>query len=128
MAAIKVSLATISGLHAHAEQPDQINCPAAWPALVGVAFDETFDSDEAMRFEINVAATSAANGLAKGYALSYPYMSGSGTKSIKTALELDPTLGGVVEALVVSEAAAIGLYETAGLTYIGGKLTLLVYP
>jgi hypothetical protein len=124
---LRVRLDTIAGLHAHAEQPDVILTPAAWPSLVGIEYDDTLDATDLLKFEVNVAAAPAQGGLAKGYAATYLYLASSGAKSLKAALEADVTLGGLVDTLVVADSAAVGAYQAAGLAYIGGKLTVNVY-
>ena len=114
---LKTRLATVSGLRVSDVIPDKVNPPCA---IVG-QLDFTFDIDNArgldqascdiyvivQRFD----ARSAQNKLDE-------YL-GSGAKSIKSAIEADRTLGGVVNTLRVTSAEAG--------TYIEGEVTFLSY-
>lgn len=114
---LKTRLATINGLRVSDLIPDKVNPPCA---IVG-QLDFTFDIDNARGLDQascdiyvivqRLDARSAQNKLDE-------YL-GSGSKSIKTAIEGDRTLGGVVNTLRVTSAEAG--------TYIEGEVTFLSY-
>lgn len=114
---LKTRLATVSGLRVSDIIPDKVNPPCA---IVG-QLDFTFDIDNARGLDIATCdvyvivqrfdARSAQNKLDE-------YL-GSGSKSIKSAIEGDRTLGGTVNTLRVTSAEAG--------TYIEGEVTFLSY-
>lgn len=114
---LKTRLQTVSGLRVTDLIPDKVNPPCA---IVG-QLDFTFDIDNARGLDIATCdvyvivqrfdARSAQNKLDE-------YL-GSGSKSIKSAIEGDRTLGGVVNTLRVTSAEAG--------TYIEGEVTFLSY-
>lgn len=55
------------------------------------------------------------------------YLSESGLLSVKAAIELDTTLGGVCSALLVERLHAYGLYSVAGTEYFGAHFDIRVW-
>jgi hypothetical protein len=53
-------------------------------------------------------------------------VSPDGALSVRAALDADPTLGGVAHSSRVVEARDFGVYEVAGVGYIGGELEIEV--
>jgi hypothetical protein len=114
---LKTRLQTVSGLRVSDLIPDKVNPPCA---IVG-QLDFTFDIDNARGLDMATCdiyvivqrfdARSAQNKLDE-------YL-GSGSKSIKSAIEGDRTLGGVINTLRVTSAEAG--------TYIEGEVTFLSY-
>lgn len=114
---LKTRLQTISGLRVYDIIPDKVTPPSA---IVG-QLDFTYDIDNARGLDLatcdiyvivqRLDARSGQNKLDE-------YLS-SGSKSIKTAIEGDRTLGGAVNTLRVTSAEAG--------TYIEGEVTFLSY-
>lgn len=114
---LKTRLQTISGLRVYDIIPDKVTPPSA---IVG-QLDFTFDIDNARGLDqatcdiyVIVQRLDARSGQNK----LDEYLS-SGSKSIKTAIEGDRTLGGAVNTLRVTSAEAG--------TYIEGEVTFLSY-
>jgi hypothetical protein len=99
-------LATISGLRVYPYIPDTPNFPAAVIRLVRVGYDSTLarGSDE-IEFLITMAVGRADDRTAQVNIETY--LAGSGATSVKTAVEGDPTLGGVALNTRVQEARNI---------------------
>jgi len=54
------------------------------------------------------------------------YLAPSGVFSIKAAIEDDPTLGGACQTLRVTEASGYGVYDVAGIPYLGVQFVVEV--
>jgi len=121
---IKTRLATISGLRVWDVIPDQVTPPGA---VVG-QLDFTFDIDNARGVDLanvdvyvivqRMDARSGQNKL-DGYL-------GSGSKSIKTAIEGVLTLGGTVNTLRVTRAEA-GTYLQGDVTFLSYRYSLTIW-
>lgn len=114
---IKTRLQTITGLRAYDVIPDKVTPPCA---IVG-QLDFTFDIDNARGLDqasLDVYVIVQRLDARSGQNKLDEYL-GSGSKSIKTAIEGDRTLGGAVNTLRVTSAEAG--------TYIEGEVTFLSY-
>jgi hypothetical protein len=114
---IKARLQTISGLRAYDVIPDKVTPPCA---IVG-QLDFTFDIDNARGLDqasLDVYVIVQRLDARSGQNKLDEYL-GSGSSSIKSAIEGDRTLGGTVNTLRVTSAEAG--------TYIEGEVTFLSY-
>jgi len=123
--ALGTNLQTITGLRVYDTIPDVIVPPCA---VVG-QLDFTFDVDNARGLDqastdifVIVQRFSERTGQAKLDSL----LAGTGPKSIKTALESDRTLGGLVDTLRVLTADA-GTYSSGDQTFLSYRYNLVIY-
>jgi hypothetical protein len=123
---LKTRLATIAGLYAHDTIPDNVYPPAA---IVG--FPSSVAYDFAMRtavarylFPVRVIAGRVAEG--EGQDKIDDLVSPDGASSVRAAIDADPTLGGVAHSTRVTTARDFGVYEVAGVSYIGGEFEIEV--
>lgn len=123
---LKTRLATVTGIYAHDTIPDDVYPPAA---IVGfpttVRYDFAFRTAVATyRFPVRVIAGRVAEAEAQDKVddLASP----NGSLSIRAAIDADPTLGGVAHSSRVVEARDFGVYEVAGIPYIGGEFEVEV--
>lgn len=119
---LKTRLATISGLKTYDHIPDSVNVPAA---IVG-QLDITFDS--AMNRGLDTANCTVLLIVGRmsetaGQAKLDGYLAGSGSSSVKAAIEGDVTLSGAVQTLRVTAATA-GSVTVAGNDYLAYRYTL----
>ena len=123
---IKTRLAAVTGIYTHDTIPDDVYPPAA---IVG--FPTAVRYDFAMRtpvsrytFPVRVIAgrTTERESQDKIDDLCSP----DGALSIRAAVDADPTLGGVAHSSRVVEAREFGVYEVAGVSYIGGEFEIEV--
>lgn len=125
--AIATSLTGISGLQTYAVVPDSVNVPCA---IVGMP--TSVDFDQAMgrgldRMTIPVRLmVSRADGPDAQADLD-GYVAGSGAKSVKTAVEVDKTLGGTVDTVRVTQATGFGAFEVGDVSYLGCDFSVEVY-
>lgn len=120
--AIKVALSTIEGLSAYAGEPPSPKCPVAWVAFSREPAAEYVTTDGGMRWHLNVViAVQAADPMHYQRNLQ-PYLAYDGDKSVRAALEDDPSLGLPGVYLNVQNIAAIGRVEFAGSSAWGARL------
>lgn len=124
--AIATALGTISGLRTQTEERDSATPPTA---IIGLPSSVTYDfafgrGADTYTFDIRVVTGRAAERAAQ--VLLAGYVSGTGSSSIKAALESDPTLGGVIDSCRVQSANGIGIYQFGEIEYLGVNVTLEV--
>jgi hypothetical protein len=121
---LSTRLATISGLSVYSFVPDSIEPPTA---VVGVMSSVDYDSTMSRgsdSYEIplylyvsRVDAELSQDSLDE-------FLAGSGSSSIKQAIEGDSTLGGVVSSARVVEASNYGVYTINSIDYLGVEFSV----
>jgi hypothetical protein len=125
--ALAEALGTIGGLREHEEQPDTVNCPAAWPMPRESEFHDAFDEGEVTTVDIVLVVAPLQDGYARGQRALNAYLARSGTKSIKAAIETAADtsateLHGLGGSLAVKRWHSRGLIEVADVPYWGAKI------
>lgn len=123
---LATNLATITGLRVSSFAADKVSVPAAVVGEVRIEFDKTFGRglDE---FEVKVRVYASRADDRAGQDKLDGYLAGSGSGSVKAALESDRTLGGVAQTLRVTDVDGYGVYEVAGMQYVGAEFTVTVW-
>lgn len=122
---LRVRLATITGLTGYAKPKGTPVLPAGLVLPRQIAFDETMGrGSDLLNFEVLilvslVTADMAAEDLD-------PYLAGSGSQSVKEAIEADATLAGAVEWTVVKGVTDYGDVEYSGKLYLGARFVVEV--
>jgi hypothetical protein len=122
---LKTRLATISGLRVWDVIPDQVTPPGA---VVG-QLDFTFDIDNARGVDlanVDVYVIVQRMDARSGQNKLDGYLAGSGSTSIKAAIEGDRTLGGTVNTLRVTRAEA-GSYVQGDVTFLSYRYSLTIW-
>jgi len=121
-AGFEARLATISGLHAYSEWPDQLNVPAAIviPASPTFILDATFDGGMDAEFDI-VVLTTRTGGDARSQVALLSYFASDGEHSIRAAILGDETLDGSCSDVIPLQVFGYGTYDHAGVSYTGMK-------
>jgi hypothetical protein len=111
-AGIATALGSIANLRVYELVPDNPQHPSATVRVDRVSFDSTMarGSDE-FEFIVTVVVGRADDRSAQTKLETY--VAGTGSQSVKAALESDPTLGGVAMACRVQAAQNIGTLERA---------------
>ena len=123
---IKTALATVSGLRTHSFQPEQLNPPFAYPELTQVTYHRSMGlGDVEMQWTINVVVGRYTDRTAND--LLDQYLSPTGAKSIRAALESDKTLGGVVQTLILSSAADVTALNEADANFLQIQFQMTVH-
>ena len=122
---LKTNLQTITGLRVYDLIPEIPTPPCA---VVG-QLDFTFDIDNARgldQAEVDVYVIVQRFSERAGQDKLDTFLRGTGATSIKTALEVDRTLGGAVNTLRVT-AAQSGTYESQGNSFISYRYSLTIW-
>lgn len=124
--AIATNLSSISGLRTSAYVPDQINPPVAIVEPVSIAFDTSMGRGlDTLTFKVTVLVGRQEERTAQ--TLIDAYCSSSGASSIKSAIELDRTLGGKANDLQVSGLSSYGSLSIGEATYLAAEFAVTVY-
>jgi len=102
---------------------DNIEPPTFEVGEISIDFDDTGNIDllsVICRLYVSVATDSAAQSELD------LYMARSGSKSLKTALEVDHKLGGACQAMRVEKIDGYRVYQVAGIRYLGAQITVSV--
>lgn len=119
-------LTTISGLRSYTFQPEQLNPPFAYPQINSVNYHRAFGGgDVVMDWTIHVVVGRWTDRTA--HALLDDFLSYSGSKSIRAAIEGDTTLGGVCQTLIVRSGADITSLDAGGAEFLQIQLQLEVH-
>ena len=114
---LKTRLATISGLRTFSYQPEQENPPFAYPEINSINYHRAYGGgDVVMDWTIYVIVGRYLDRTA--HASLDDYLSYSGAKSVRAAVEGDPTLGGVCQTLIVRSGADITSLDANGAQFL----------
>ncbi len=126
--AIQTKLATISGLRTYNYQPEQITPPVAYPELTQVVYHRTMGNGTALtQMEWLVHCIVGRYTDRTAHDLLDQYLSATGAKSVRAAIEADSTLGGVVQASLISTSADISSLTTGDAEFLQIQFTLTVH-
>ena len=123
--ALKSNLQTITGLRVYDQIPDVVVPPCA---IVG-QLDFTFDIDNARGLDqasVDIFVLVQRFSERTGQDKLDLFLAGSGSRSIKTALESDRTLGGLVDTLRVISADS-GTYTSGETSFLSYRYNLTIW-
>jgi len=122
--AIATTLGNYAGLRTFPYQPDTINPPFAWPTLQKVEYHTAMSGGlSTYTFSITVVVSRSTDRYPEKALDGYlDYSSG-----IRSVLEADPSLGGVVSASVVESAGAITSMDAGDTMYLSIDFSMTVY-
>lgn len=126
--AIATKLATINGLRTYTYQPEQLTPPVAYPELTQVVYHRTMGNGGAltqMEWLVHVIVGRYTDRTA--HDLLDQYLSATGAKSVRAAIESDDTLGGVVQAIILSTSADITSLTSGDAEFLQIQFTLTVH-
>ena len=125
-AGLAARLATISGLRTYTYQPEQLNPPFGFPQINRVEYHRAFGGgDVVMDWTVNVVTGRWTDRTA--HALLDDFLSYSGAKSVRAAIEADTTLGGVCQTLIVRSGADITSLDAGGAEFLQIQFQLEVH-
>ena len=127
-AGLATNLATVSGLNAFSFLPDSFGTPAAVTSIMAVEYHESGGQEGIIEAVVTllVARTDAA----ASQKTMQQFMDPTGATSIKTAIESDCTLGGLVSDLIVTKSArgpAVTV-PPSGIVYLTCDFDVTIYP
>lgn len=114
---LKTALSNISGLRTFSYQPEQENPPFGYPQLNSIDYHRAYQGgDVIMNWTIYVVVGRYLDRTA--HTQLDDYLSYSGAKSVRAAIEADPTLGGVCQTLIVRSGADITSLDAGGAQFL----------
>lgn len=122
---LKTQLQTIAAIRTYYDTiPDSINTPAAIVGQVEVEFDASMvrGSDRGL---VDVLLFASRMSERSGQDLLDGFLASTGSSSVKTAIEADPTLSGAVDTTRVIRATPIAT-TIAGVEYLGYRYEIEV--
>lgn len=123
---IATNLATISGLRTTETIPDNPQPPVAVIAPTSIEYDLTFARGlDQYNFTVTVVVARASERQAQR--LLDAFCAGSGASSVKTAIESNRTLSGLVQDLRVTAMRNYGTTTIGETTYLAVEFDLVVY-
>jgi hypothetical protein len=117
VAGLKTSLATISGLRTFSYQPSQIMPPVAFPVISQVRYHGTMGGGMPV-YECVVYLIVGRYSDDRAMSDIDDYVAFTGAKSLRAALEADPTLGGVAQSVLVSTTTDITSVQQADAEFL----------
>lgn len=122
---LQTRLATISGLNAYDRAPGTVTTPAAFPMPGTIEFDETMSrGSDLYTFRVRLLVQRSTETYAQEDLDAY--LAGSGSSSVKAAIEGDGTLGGVADWTRVTSVLGYGDIKHAGIDYLGADFNVEV--
>jgi hypothetical protein len=123
---IAANLATISGLRTTTTIPDNPQPPVAIIQPSSISYDRTFQRGlDEYNFVVTLIVGRAAERQAQR--LLDLYCDGSGSSSVKTAIESNRTLTGLIQDLRVTAMRNYGTISIGDVTYLAAEFDLVVY-
>lgn len=124
--ALATNLATISGLRTSGDVPDNPNPPQAVVFLETVEYDDAFQGGlTTMQFKVMVLVSRADDRTAQRKL--NEYISPDGARSIKSAVESDRSLGGLVQTLRLTAMTSLGSTIVSEQEYMAVEFSVAVY-
>ena len=124
---LAANLATISGLRTSATVPDSINPPIAVVMPASVTYDIAFARTGGDEYEFTVLVIVGRVDERTAQNRLDAYCSGTGTGTIKAAIESDKTLGGKAMSLRVTSLRNYNQLTVGDTTYLSAEFVVQVY-
>ena len=125
--AIATNLSTITGLRTAATVPDQINPPIAVVMPTSITYDLAFARNGGDEYEFSVMVIVGRVDERMAQNKLDAYCSGTGTQSIKAAIESNKTLGGQAFGCRVTSLRSYSQVSVADVTYLAAEFAVQVY-
>ena len=119
-------LATITGLRVFDHVPDVFAPPCAFVLPDTIDYWEGFSGGDAQhRWTVTIIVGRSADRAAQRSL--FEYISYSGTKSVRAAIEADRTLGGVCQTLLVERADNIRMLTQGDANYLAADFAVRIH-
>jgi hypothetical protein len=114
---LQTALSAISGLRTFSYQPEQENPPFGYPQINSISYHRAMQGgDVVMDWTVFVVVGRWLDRTA--HTALDDYLSYSGSKSVRAAIEADLTLGGVCQTLIVRSGADITSLDAGGAQFL----------
>lgn len=125
-AGLATNLATITGMRTSTQIPEQPQPPVAIITVNSISYDTTFGRGlDEYSFTVTVIVSRADGRNAQN--LLDPYCASTGTLSVKSAIELDRSLGGSANDCRVTGLSTYGSLTIGETNYLAGEWSVTVF-
>jgi hypothetical protein len=125
--ALKNALTTVPGLRVYDYLPDQVNPPLGYVGIQSVNYHGAFRGGNPVHTYTITIVIGRVNERTSQRALD-DFLSYDGDRSIRAALEADPTLDGYVQTLIVTDGGNLAPLTMGDVTYVSIDFSVTVYP
>ena len=122
---LKAALAQINGVTAYAIEPASPQYPAAWTIPLRCTYHSFFDGGATWTLGVTVMVQASEIGHAQTNL--DPFLAEDGAKSVRAAIELDPSLGGVADSVKVNGVTSYFAGEVAGGRTVGASFEVEIF-
>jgi hypothetical protein len=125
-AAVSAALATVPGLRVADHLPEQIAPPLAIAQIQSVTYHRTMQGGDS-EWTFLIAAIAGRMGDRSAQRQLDGWLSYDGSQSVRAALEVDPTLNGVVSTLLVTEMVSVRPITLGDAAYLSCEFNVTVH-
>ena len=125
--ALKNALTVIPGLRVYDYLPDQINPPVGYVGIQSVNYLGAFRGGNPVHTYTITIVVGRVSERASQRALD-DFLAYDGDRSVRAALEADPTLQGFIQTLVVVDGGNLSPLTMGDVTYVSIDFSVTVYP
>lgn len=125
--ALKNALTVIPGLRVYDYLPDQINPPVGYVGIQSVNYHGAFRGGNPVHTYTITIVVGRVSERASQRALD-DFLAYDGDRSVRAALEADPTLQGFIQTLVVVDGGNLSPLTMGDVTYVSIDFSVTVYP
>lgn len=125
--ALKNALTVIPGLRVYDYLPDQINPPVGYVGIQSVNYHGAFRGGNPVHTYTITIVVGRVSERASQRALD-DFLAYDGDRSVRAALEADPTLQGFIQTLVVVDGGNLAPLTMGDVTYVSIDFSVTVYP
>lgn len=126
-AALKVALLAVPQLRVADFIPDNPSAPIAIVGISNVTYHRAFAGGDAVH-EFIVTVMVGRESERSAQTRLDGFLSWDGPQSIRAAIEEDPTLGNVVETVLVEKGGNVNLVSIGDSTFLTVEFTVMVHP
>lgn len=125
--ALKNALTVIPGLRVYDYLPDQVNPPLGYVGIQQVNYHGAFRGGNPVHTYTITIVVGRVSERASQRALD-EFLAYDGDRSVRAAIESDPTLDGVIQTLVVTDGGNLAPLTMGDVTYVSIDFSVTVYP
>ena len=125
--ALKNALTVVPGLRVYDYLPDQINPPLGYVGIQQVNYHGAFRGGNPVHTYTITIVVGRVSERASQRALD-EFLAYDGDRSVRAAIESDPTLDGVIQTLVVTDGGNLAPLTMGDVTYVSIDFSVTVYP
>lgn len=125
--ALRNALTLVPGLRVFEYLPDQLNPPLAYVGIDTIDYHGAFRGGNPVHSYTVTVVVGRTSERSSQKALD-EFLSYDGVRSIRRAIETDPTLDGWVQTLIVTRGGNLAPLAMGDVTYVSIDFTVTVYP